>query len=128
MGRCVDEAKRRVWRQRLARFARSGQKVAAFCAAEGVSLPTFYQWKRELASESARRGSEAAGRQAGASVAGSADQAFLPVCIEGVTRVEIELPNGTRVRVPSSDLNAMGAAIAAAGRMPARVEGEASRC
>jgi hypothetical protein len=60
MRRVVDEAKRRLWRERLARFARSGKTVAAFCSAERVSVPTFYQWKRKLASESVRRGSRRA--------------------------------------------------------------------
>lgn len=31
------------------RFATSSLTVAEFCAAEGVSVPAFYQWKRVLA-------------------------------------------------------------------------------
>jgi hypothetical protein len=124
MRRVVDEAKQRLWRERLARFARSGKKVAAFCSAEHVSVPTFYQWKRRLASESARRRSRRAGSSSSVNRAGT----FLPVLIEGATLVEMDLPNGARVRVPSGDLAALGAAIAAVGRIPARVEAEAPRC
>jgi hypothetical protein len=120
----VDEAKRRLWQERLARFARSGKKVAAFCSAEHVSVPTFYQWKRKLAAESAKCRS----RRAGASLSVNRAEAFLPVRIEGATLVEMELPNGTRVRVPSGDLAVLGAAIAAAGRIPAQVEAETPRC
>jgi hypothetical protein len=123
MRRVVDEAKRRLWWERLARFARSGKKVAAFCSAERVSVPTFYQWERKLAAESLRRRS----RRAGASLSVNRTGAFLPVRIEGATLVEMELPNGTRVRVPSGDLGAIGAAIAAAGRIPAQ-EAETPRC
>jgi len=124
MRRVVNEGKRRLWRERLARFARSGKKVAAFCSAEHVSVPTFYQWKRKLAAESVKRGS----RRAGTFLSVNRGGAFLPVRIEGATLVEMELPNGTRVRVPTGDLGAIGAAIAAAGRIPAQVEAETPRC
>jgi transposase len=43
------EATRRRWADRLARFRSSGQTVARFCAAEGISEATFYLWKRALA-------------------------------------------------------------------------------
>ena len=43
MRRVVDETRRTLWRERLARFALGGRTVAAFCSAEGVSVPTFYE-------------------------------------------------------------------------------------
>ena len=43
---------RRQWAERLERFRRSGQTVAQFCDAEGVSAPSFYVWKRTLTAES----------------------------------------------------------------------------
>jgi hypothetical protein len=168
MRRVVDETRRTLWRKRLARFALSGRTVAAFCSLEGVSVPTFYEWKRKLAPPLAsgrkrRLGALAAGnRPAGSHVqpaasrakpAASEPGAFLPVRIEGVTsvagtalhgkgratdwlatarpeaaRVQIELPNGTRVCVPAAQLDALTAAIAAAGRVPMRGEAEASPC
>ena len=42
-------ATRRLWVERLERFGRTSQTVAQFCAAEGVSVPSFYVWKRTLA-------------------------------------------------------------------------------
>src|SRR3954454_3661975 len=42
-------ATRQLWKDRLKRFGSADQTVAAFCAAEGVSVPTFYQWRRRLA-------------------------------------------------------------------------------
>jgi transposase len=46
-------ATRRQWAERLERFRRSGQTVAQFCDAEGVSAPSFYVWKRTLAAKTA---------------------------------------------------------------------------
>ena len=40
------------WRGRLARFRDFEGTVAAFCAAERVSAPSFYQWRRKLAAGS----------------------------------------------------------------------------
>lgn len=122
--RVVDEAKRRLWRERLARFAGGGQSVAAFCSAERVSVPTFYEWKRKLASRSVGCRKP----RAKSSELRNPAQAFLPVRIEGVTPVEIELPNGTRVRVPSTDLKALQAAIAAAGCVPVAWPAESASC
>jgi len=39
------------WRARLDRFAKDRQTVAAFCAAERVSVPAFYYWRKRLGSE-----------------------------------------------------------------------------
>ena len=44
-------ATRRLWGERLERFARANQTVAQFCAAEGISEPSFYAWKRTLSGE-----------------------------------------------------------------------------
>ena len=43
------EVTRRQWAERVERFHRSGQTIAQFCAAEGISQATFYVWKRSLA-------------------------------------------------------------------------------
>lgn len=37
-----------LWRERLKRSEQSGLSVARFCQAEGVSQPSFYQWKKKL--------------------------------------------------------------------------------
>lgn len=36
------------WRQRLSRFAQSGQTVKTFCHEESVSTCSFYHWRRRL--------------------------------------------------------------------------------
>lgn len=37
-----------LWRERLARFAASGQQVAGFCSSEAVSEASFYRWRKHL--------------------------------------------------------------------------------
>jgi len=49
MPRGSDPIKVQQWTERLERFAQSGQTVAQFCQNEGVSQPSFYQWKKKLA-------------------------------------------------------------------------------
>ena len=42
-------SRHQVWAQRLGRYRRSSLTVRAFCQAENVSVPSFYQWKKKLA-------------------------------------------------------------------------------
>jgi len=37
-----------LWRQRIERFDAANMTVAQFCRSEGVSQPSFYQWKRTI--------------------------------------------------------------------------------
>lgn len=77
-------ATRQRWAERLARFHAAGQTVAAFCAAEGVSVPAFYAWKRVLTAG-----------------AGPADPpVLLPVRIAaaGPAPIELVLPGGAVLR------------------------------
>jgi len=39
------------WRARLERFAGAKQSVRAFCAAEAVSEPTFFHWRKRLSEQ-----------------------------------------------------------------------------
>lgn len=49
MKRGSDPAKVQLWHKRFARFSNCGQTVARFCRDEGVSVPSFYLWKKKLA-------------------------------------------------------------------------------
>jgi hypothetical protein len=90
--RCRGGA-RQVWIERLARFDTAGLRPAAFCSAEGVSLASFYLWKRRLAPP--------------ATELCAADQAprLLPVRLAAAPRpLELVLPTGVVVRVsPDTD-------------------------
>lgn len=96
----------KLWQKRMRRFASSQMTVAQFCLSEGVSQPSFYQWKkklRELPSDAKPKPS-AAGVQflplqlsaiSGKQVAsGSDEQAG-----SAVASTTIELPGGVRIRV-----------------------------
>ena len=36
------------WRSRMAKFRRSNLTAVEFCRREGVSSPSFYQWRKRL--------------------------------------------------------------------------------
>jgi len=84
----------KLWTERLQRFNLASTTVAAFCAAEGVSQPSYYYWRRKL------RGSQP--KTAGPPAA------FLPVALASQEEqpdnppgalATIELPGGIRIRV-----------------------------
>ncbi|CEF48206.1 unnamed protein product [uncultured bacterium] len=94
-------ATRWLWADRLARFRAADQSVAEFCAAEGVSVPAFYQWKRVLAAEAA----------------GPADPPpLIPVRLAAAPApIELVLPGGAVLRFAAGTDPAV---IAAVGRQP----------
>jgi transposase len=83
-------ATRRRWAERLARFRRSGQTIAQFCAAEEVSVPSFYVWKRTLAS-------------GGVPAPPASAPTLVPIRLtpSPATPIELTLPSGTVVRFPA---------------------------
>src|SRR5947209_8294602 len=44
-----DREKERFWQRMVRRWERGGLSVRAFCQEEGVSEPSFYDWRRRLA-------------------------------------------------------------------------------
>jgi transposase-like protein len=44
-----DPTKERYWRRLLRLWQRSGQTGRDFCATHGLSQPSFYAWRREIA-------------------------------------------------------------------------------
>ena len=112
MSQGIDPAKRRLWSERLRRFDRCALTVADFCEEEGVSAPSFYEWRRKLR-QAPREDAPASVRSPG--------RAFLPVqivsSVPAAAPVEIHLPNGARVSLTSADVQWLVAAIAAAGQV-----------
>jgi len=111
MGRKRSSGAEAVWRERLARFDRGDWTVAEFCRREGVSNPSFYRWRKrfEQRDRQARR-VEPADRAASAA---EGPGRFLPVNVAGLTAVEIELPNGIKIRVPATNVEVLRTAILA---------------
>ena len=99
-----------LWIERLARFSASGLRPAEFCAAEGVSLPSFYSWKRRLTT-----GSPAT--DAPATVPSTPAPRLLPVRLASAPApLELLLPGGAVLRIPAgSDLAFVRSLVAALG-------------
>lgn len=91
MSDASDRKKRAVWQTRLREFDRGNFTVVEFCRQAGVSVPSFYLWRRKLKP----------------AVAAS----FLPVEITSGGQVEVLLPGGVRVLVPSHDQQALRTVI-----------------
>ena len=95
------------WRALIAEFTRSDETVAAFCRRRGLTLPTFYQWRRRLATLDAPAPTPAA--------------AFLPIRVTAAASatppssgVELVLKGGRRLRLERGfDPVVLGAAVAA---------------
>ena len=89
------DATRRRWAERLDRFRRSGQTVAQFCAAEGISAPSFYVWKRTL--------TVGAEPPAPSTPAPTLVPILVPIRItpSPAAPIELALPSGTVVRFPA---------------------------
>jgi transposase-like protein len=111
-----------MWQERLARFEGGGLTVAGFCRREGVSQPSFYQWRKRLQQE--RRPTQLQGRPDRLTGGAKETCDFVPVHVSGLTSAVIELPGGVTVRVPAVEIDALRTAILAAGE----VCGEARPC
>lgn len=96
------------WQRRMERFEEAQQSVAEFCRKEGVSPPSFYQWRKRLARRP-RPAEEAAG--------------FRAVRLVGSAGVAVQLPSGTQLQVPTSDRRALRLVIDTLARVDAQRAG-----
>lgn len=94
-GKQSDE-KRLYWQEIIDRQGASGVSVREFCAAEGISEPSFYAWRRRLGKPP--RGGK---RSETSSPCGSRNgQDFIPLkLLEPSGTVEVVHPSGYRIRV-----------------------------
>jgi hypothetical protein len=106
-------ASRELWLDRLARFPLSGLTAAQFCSQEGVSLPSFYSWKRRLAAPAPEQ-AQSAEQQALPS------HRLLPVLVQSSSvSVELLLRSGALLRLPAGcDLAWVRSLVAALGDLP----------
>lgn len=49
MPRSADPSRRKLWLARMQRHSQCDLTDAQFCRREGVSVPSFYHWKKKLA-------------------------------------------------------------------------------
>lgn len=106
MGRKQSQSSESLWRDRLSRFHASQLSVAEFCRQEGVSDPSFYQWRKRLQEDGLKTCIRSSDGEA------TTSQAFVPIKVSASSAVsEIEFPNGVRIRVPATNAEALRAAL-----------------
>ena len=111
MVRGSDSAKVSVWRERLERFGKSEVKVKPFCAGEGVSVASFYAWRRKLSKPAADRAGQKNGEASYPSERPS--RVFTPIVVNPLpATISIRLPDGVQIDVPSDNLAAVRTVIA----------------
>lgn len=97
-----DSNREKVWRQVLARQAKSGLTVRQFCRREGLHESAFYFWRRMIQQRDAvRQGS----RQCRADRGGCKRPAFVPLVVDGMqpaAGITIELRGGRSLRLSGS--------------------------
>lgn len=113
MSRQPDLAKREAWQGRLRAFDKGRATVAEFCADEGVSVATFYKWRRKLSQSLARESGPAPRPSEPSRDASVSGMSFVPVEIVGPSSLEVLLPSGTRLLVPCHEREAIRLVIAA---------------
>ena len=97
--RMRSEAKERLWREQVSSWQRSGLSIRQYCQQHQLNEPNFYAWRRELA-----RRDEAGGTPAHpVPRAKPSSVTWMPVTVDSSTTpvVEVQLPNGTVLRVPA---------------------------
>ncbi len=113
------------WRERLRRFEVARLSVTAFCAAEGVSTPSFYQWRKRLGQVATRRrspGGKAIRRPT------RAGQAFQRLVVTPAAPIALRLPGGVHVEFAAAELEAVRELVAELLRVGHTLEREERRC
>ncbi len=114
MGRKPSQSTEAAWRDRLVRFRECNLTVKEYCRQEGVSDPSFYQWRQRL--DMVPQGSKRVRRSGGRATKTVKAQPFVPVKVSSsgasnLGMAEVELPNGVRIRVPAMHAEALRVAI-----------------
>jgi hypothetical protein len=91
MPRSADSSRRKLWLARIQRHSQCDLTVAQFCRREGISAPSFYQWKKKLTSDGA--------------AAQVAAPRFVPVRVADpvpAVPATLRLPGGASIELPST--------------------------
>ncbi len=91
MSRSAHVGKRSEWLDRFRRFRRLNLSVTEFCRREGVSVPSYYHWRRKLADATSETGAR---RQ---------PATFIPVQVASPADLQVTFPNGARLTLPALD-------------------------
>ena len=89
------------WRERLRRFDASGRTVQRFCQAEGVSVASFYAWRRKLdAAHGARGGTRPVFQQV-----------VVTPAARGASGLVVRLASGAEIEVGAGHLDVIRAVV-----------------
>jgi hypothetical protein len=124
------EERREWWRRQLSRQQSANLSITEFCRQLGVSVTTFYYWKKrahEAQPNAPSRGPAEHSSRHSTMSAGPAAPNFVPVSIldpGADTQLEIELANACVVRLKGAiDTSLLQAAITAAGQLDGSRQG-----
>jgi hypothetical protein len=123
MSRTLVDAVRDGWRKRLERFARSRLPVVEFCLQEGVSVASFYYWRKKLGLPE-KLGPDAARPRP--VVRGGAFRTVRVV--PPVPGVFVHLAGGARIEVRAEDLDTVRAVVAEVLRAEPRPAPDGLEC
>jgi hypothetical protein len=126
--RTSREERREWWRRQLTRQQSADLSVAQFCRQLGVSITTFYYWKKRVHEAQADTSARAPGQRFSRRMTAAATTpGFVPVSIiepTAGTQLEIELTNACVVRLKGViDPSLLQAAITAAGQLDGSRQG-----
>jgi hypothetical protein len=115
MARQARSIKAITWRRRIRRFDRSRLTVTRFCEEEGVSVASFYWWRKRLAGERLPSGKHAVppapsdgNERSAATQAIDSSPIFQTVRLVPTSpSMSIYLPGGSRVEVPAGNWDAV---------------------
>lgn len=108
--RVRNEAKEQQWREHVSSWQRSGLSIREYCLQQRLSEPSFYFWRRELARrvEASRPDSSESQTAEVYRPAKPVQRAkpgsitWMPVTVTSTLPVvEVQLPTGTVLRVPT---------------------------
>ena len=104
MARLPDPAVRRCWEDRIRSFERSGLSVVDWCRNEGVSTPSFYQWRKKIFGNVQSRESAAGD---------SADRTgFVPLLVDSAPECfRIRFSNRAVVEIPTCEASTLLRAV-----------------
>ena len=121
MARSSDPARSAQWRQRLERFGSSNVSVARFCRREGISVASFYHWRKKLARD--------ADPSPGPPRIASQQCAFTPLTVvSSAPAIAVHLPGGARLEVPFGELEALRVVVCELLRSGAAIEEGGTSC
>jgi hypothetical protein len=121
MARYSDPARAAQWRKRLERFGFSNVSVARFCRREGVSVASFYHWRKKLAVD--------ADPSAVPQRTAHKPCAFQPVTVVPTTPpIAVHLPGGAHLEVSPSDLKALRVVVRELVRSGLALQEEGTSC